>query len=81
MTPDISSARLCGDESGSYDRDTSSLGLVDFLFLPHYHPAQREALSTFQKGTRRTLYACADGGGIVVDGENIELYGEVLKVE
>ena len=81
MTPDISSARLCGDEPGRYGGDTSSLGLVDFLFLPHYHPTQREALSAFQKGTRRTLYACPDGGGIVVDGEDMELYGGVFRVE
>lgn len=69
MTSDISSSALCGDENLVGLEDFSGLGLVDFLFWPHYEGGTVAA--------DRTLYACPDGAGIVVDGESVELFGAV----
>jgi dipeptidase E len=81
MTPDISTATLCGDEEPEETVDRSALGLVDFQFLPHFEPSieMTTAISNPPKNYSTTLYACPDGCGIVVDGQNIEIFGDVEK--
>lgn len=82
MTPDISTSALCGDDLVEGSEDHSGLGLVDFHFLPHFEPGAGTAeVAAHQSRFPATLYACPDGGGIVVEGANIELFGEVQKFE
>lgn len=83
MTPNISSAALCGDETVEGLNDLSALSLVDFQFLPHFQPDKACALevAAHQSQVHSPLYACPDGGGIVVDGTNVEFFGAVQKFE
>ncbi|WP_432804074.1 Type 1 glutamine amidotransferase-like domain-containing protein [Bacillus arachidis] len=64
--------------------DRSSLGFVDFDFLPHWSEEQSEKyldlLKDYSKLSNRTIFACKDGGGIVIDGENIKLIGDIIKI-
>lgn len=87
MTPGIDTARLCGDlpDSGLPSRFTNDLGglaLVDFAFLPHYTPQKfsDEFLQDYARQTGMRLYVCPDNGGIVVEGDRIELLGPVLCI-
>lgn len=78
MTPDVSSARLCGDARNGQAADDTALGLVDFHFWPHYEPGR--ALSPHQQrliGKLPELYRCPDGSAILVDGTRIEFFGDV----
>jgi dipeptidase E len=64
----------------------AGLGLVDFHFRPHY-PSQSQSQSQSQsrEGDRhlqqlhslRDLFACPDGSGLIVDGLDVELFGQV----
>jgi dipeptidase E len=74
MTPMIETALLCGDVRPSGFTDDTALGLVNFLFWPHY---QRGAMPNIALDPRRLVYGCQDGTGIVVDGTAIELHGAV----
>lgn len=85
MTPDVSTSALCGDAFVDGLSDPFRLGLVDFhfLFLPHFESSEAGTaeIAAHQNRLPATLYACPDGGGIVVEGANIELFGEVQKFE
>jgi len=72
MTPDIGTSRLCGDQNWPKLTDLSGLGLVDFLFWPHYGGSH--ATGAFP------IYACPDGAGIVVEGDAVELFGDVRRL-
>jgi dipeptidase E len=84
MTPDIGLAGYPDfdrddDEVGLSGRRLGALGLVPFEFFPHYrHSARyREALRSWSARTRRPLYACRDGSGIVIEGDRFTLHGDV----
>lgn len=83
MTPEISSANLCGDTapSGEETTDLSALGLVDFAFLPHINQIDTAAtlLQEYSRKCRRVIYGCQDGDGIIVNGEQIEYLGNIQK--
>lgn len=83
MTPDVSSSALCGDEPVAELGNLSALGLVDFQFLPHFQPGEAGTveIAAHQRQSLAPLYACPDGGGIVVDGTSIEFFGAVQKFE
>ncbi len=83
MTPDISTSALCGDTFVEALRDPSALGLVDFQFLPHFEPeeANTAEIAAQQRRFPAPLYACPDGGGIVVDGADIEFFGAVQRFD
>ncbi|RAS38674.1 Type 1 glutamine amidotransferase-like domain-containing protein [Paraburkholderia bryophila] len=81
MTPSVNSARLCGDTRDERLMDNAGLGLVDFHIWPHFDSAivtrdQSKWLSTIPN-----LYACPDGSGIIVDGTEIELFGQVHRFD
>ena len=80
-TPDILTSALCRDELVEGLKDHSGLGLVDFHFLPHFKPGEAGTaeIAAHQSRSSVTLYACPDGGGIVVEGADIELFGEVQR--
>jgi dipeptidase E len=83
MTPEISSASLCGDAplAGEEMTDLSALGLVDFAFLPHIQQIEGAAalLKNYAQQHARVIYGCQDGDGIVVNGGQVELVGAVQK--
>jgi dipeptidase E len=80
MTPDISTSTLCGDEEPNEPMDTSALALVDFLFLPHYEPEMSKGAATLQRKLKLPIYACPDGSGMIVNGQNIELFGNAERL-
>lgn len=57
----------------------SSLGLVDFEFLPHWNDSidRIEELRRYAKIKETIIYACKDNEGIVVDNGNIKLIGQI----
>lgn len=60
------------DENEINLKNLSSLNLVDFFFFPHFKNSKRydDVFKTFSKKSKKTIYACPDGAGILVnDGE------------
>jgi dipeptidase E len=64
-------------------RSLGALDVVDFEFFPHYRhsPRYRRALADYARRSGRLLYACRDGGGVVVEGDRIETRGDVWLFE
>jgi dipeptidase E len=79
MTPDIFTAYDCGDDRPAEPFDHTAFGLVDFVFMPHYTPELENRCQELALELNRTLYACQDGDGIVVHGDEIKLIGNVLE--
>jgi dipeptidase E len=81
MTSDI---RLAGyplhmaDDNEVKLKNLRSLGLVDFEFLPHYNNSKitSDAMIRYSKRTKRPVYACPDGSGIIVEGKAVHFFGE-----
>lgn len=66
------------DENVVNISNLSSLNLVDFLFFPHFKNSARYD-AVFRKYTKlknKTIYACPDGAGIVVRGDEIRFIGK-----
>jgi dipeptidase E len=82
MTPEISSAALCGDQRVPELAGDAALGLVDFQFLPHFRGGESLAsVAEHQSAKDLTLYACPDGSGIVIDGDHVEHLGTIQRFE
>lgn len=82
MTPTITITTLFKVEPEDENRlglkDFSALNLVDFELFPHFDDAdKREKLKNYSKKTHRLIYACKDGGGIIISGKKAKFYGEV----
>ncbi len=80
MTPSIALAGLAGlnpDENEIGLKSLSSLGLVGFEFMPHFYANQRSLgiLRKYSAQSKNSVYACADGGGIVINGESFMVHG------
>jgi dipeptidase E len=64
--------------------DSDTLQFVDFEFLPHYNRwddrFKREVLK-YSQTTRTTVYAGNDGDGLFVDGDNIQLIGDIVVID
>lgn len=80
LGPDICIAGLCGDDVYG---ETSGIGLAPFSFLPHfkYDPVSVKAVSEFSRNKKRRVFACEDGGGIVIDGDRIDRFGGVHEYD
>ncbi|MGF9697964.1 MULTISPECIES: Type 1 glutamine amidotransferase-like domain-containing protein [Paenibacillus] len=67
------------DENHVDLHDKKALGLVDFEFAPHWdgEEASLDSLRDYADANAAKVYACQDGDGIVIDGEEVELYGDV----
>lgn len=69
-----------------FDRDENTVGisnlsamnLVDFHFFPHFKNSPRYdvAFKKFTKLHNKIIYACPDGAGLVVDGEELRFVGK-----
>ncbi|HBU84278.1 MAG TPA: peptidase S51 [Paenibacillus sp.] len=62
--------------------EKQALALVDFEFSPHWSGSDEtlDSLRDYALTNSTTIYACKDDAGIVVDGEVIELYGDVRLI-
>ena len=62
--------------------DITALGLVDFEFSPHWSGNQEDLflLGEYAQAEETTIYVCRDGSGIVVNGEEIKLIGDIEKI-
>lgn len=76
-----------GDQNTVGIKDLSALGLTDFEFFPHIGKDENtkdvilRRLQEYSERIESVVYACKDGDGIVVDGNNIRFFGNVLKIE
>lgn len=83
QTPNIDTAKIPSFDCDDNDvrlKDLSALKLVPFEFAPHFVNSKRHH-DTYIKHTRKTnqhLYACKDGAGIVIDGKDLHLYGDII---
>lgn len=69
-----------------FDRDENivnlknlvSLNLVDFMFFPHFRNSDRydAVFKRFTKKYKGVLYACPDGSGIVINGNETTFIGK-----
>ena len=72
------------DENTIGLQDYSALGLVTFNFFPHLDHNRKKYLKEiieYSKTSRSVIYACDDGDGIIVDGNNMQFFGKVLRIE
>lgn len=80
MTPDILTAEhpwFDRDENLDQVKNLKSLGLVSFDFFPHYKNSVRYdlELKKLSKLTKRPLYACPDGAGIIMNEKRLSFVG------
>jgi dipeptidase E len=68
------------DENEVGLKNLSSLNLVDFLFFPHFRNSLRYeiAFKRFSKFKSKNVYACPDGSGVLVNGDEIRFLGRVF---
>jgi dipeptidase E len=65
------------DENTVNLKNLTALGLLDFLFFPHFKNSARYD-AFFKKYTKekgKTIYGCPDGSGIVVNGDELSFIG------
>lgn len=61
------------------NKEMEALNLVDFEFIPHYENSSKQELTKkYIKQTKRVVYACSDGSGIIVNAKEILFFGKVL---
>ncbi|MGC5770842.1 Type 1 glutamine amidotransferase-like domain-containing protein [Paenibacillus pabuli] len=70
------------DENHVGIMDKQALALVDFEFSPHWDGTEEalESLRDYVRANATTIYACKDGGGLVIDGEKVESYGDTRRI-
>lgn len=61
-------------------KNLSSLNLVDFGFFPHFRNSARydAVFKKYSKSSKKVIYACPDGAGIVINGEEIRFIGKTF---
>ncbi len=66
------------DENTVNISNLSALKLVDFLFFPHFKNSTRYdvVFKKYSKLHQKIIYACPDGAGIVVNGEELRFVGK-----
>lgn len=66
------------DENTVNISNLSALNLVDFLFFPHFKNSARYdvVFKKYSKLHQKIIYACPDGAGIVVSGEQLRFVGK-----
>jgi len=84
MTRNINTAGLGedADENIIGIKNKAALNIVDFEFMPHWKGSTKKLnlLKKYAEAKKTTVYACKDGDGIIIDGENIKLIGDILKI-
>lgn len=80
MSRDITMAGMPSfdrDENHDNIKNLDAMALLEFDFFPHYRNSSRydAEFRKLTKRTKRNLYACPDGAGIVIDGEKKTFVG------
>ena len=83
QTPNISTAgfpEFDRDDNDVHLTNLSALNLVSFEFAPHFVNSKRyqEAYLNHTKKTSIPLYACKDGGGIIINGSSLQFVGKTV---
>ncbi|MFC1641016.1 Type 1 glutamine amidotransferase-like domain-containing protein, partial [Patescibacteria group bacterium] len=88
MSPKIDVGAVDDDMEGTLNEigltDLTAMGLSGFEFFPHLNKDVDELtkrLKVYSKIEDSVVYACQDGDGIVVNGDDIQFIGDVLKFE
>lgn len=68
------------DENNVGITNLSSLNLVDFAFFPHFKNSARydAVFKKYSKIKKKVIYACPDGSGIVVNGQELRFIGKTF---
>ena len=82
MTPTIRTAGIPSFDCDTNDvgiRRLNALNLVPFEFSPHakQHSRYEHEMARFSMRSRYPLYACGDGGAIVIDGPSTRFIGPI----
>lgn len=66
------------DENSVLLKNLSSLNLVNFAFFPHFKNSPRydSAFKKYSKLKNKTIYACPDGSGIVINNDELKFVGK-----
>lgn len=66
------------DDNDEGIKNFNSLDLVEFSFFPHYKNSKRydSELNKYSKSNEVPVYACPDGSGIVITGNEIKFVGK-----
>jgi dipeptidase E len=61
------------DENTVNITNLNALGIVDFLFFPHFKNSSRYdvAFKRYTREKNKVIYACPDGAGIIVNGKQM----------
>ena len=81
LTPTIKLAgakNLDPDDNDVGLKDLQGMGLVDFEFAPHFSTSSKmiTALTNYSKKSPYPVYACSDGGGILIQDEKFSILGK-----
>ncbi len=81
LTPHVHTAtfpHFDRDENPWDMKNLSAMRLVNFEFFPHYKNSKRydAELLHHSKKSKIPLYACPDGGGIIIEGDQISFCGK-----
>lgn len=65
------------DENTVNIKNLSAMNLVNFAFFPHFKNSARydAVFKSYSRKKKKVIYACPDGSGIVVNGEEIRFLG------
>ncbi len=68
------------DENEENVKNLAAMQLVDFEFFPHYKNSKRydNELINYSKSLEIPLYACPDGSGIMLIGDEIRFVGKTI---
>ncbi|WP_108671659.1 Type 1 glutamine amidotransferase-like domain-containing protein [Peribacillus acanthi] len=70
------------DVNGVGLKDLDALNIVEFDFMPHWeHKRSLERLVDYSNENQKKVYACHDGEGLVVEGDRLETYGDVICIQ
>lgn len=88
MTSTIANTAFYHKIKGDYEelnrvglRDFTGLSLVNFEFIPHFSEEKKKSAELYSLETINTVYACPDGSGVIVNGSETFLYGDVRKLK
>lgn len=61
-------------------KNLSALNLVDFAFFPHFKNSTRYDIvfKKYSKLHQKVIYACPDGAGIILNGEELRFMGKTF---
>jgi dipeptidase E len=61
-------------------KNLSALNLLDFAFFPHFKNSSRydTVFKRYSKLKNKVIYACPDGAGIVISGEELRFVGKTF---